>query len=503
MKKINLGCGPNIINGWENLDVEPGIGGIVCDLRENLPYANSCTSHIYSEHFIEHLSREAALSLLRECYRVLKPGGVIRISTPDLKVIARDYLNNRTDRFHSVGHIPNSNCTFLNESMHNWGHTFLYDFNELEKLFNSAGFYKITRMNWKISSHADLSNRENRPSVSDLIIEATKPEVEERPLVSIVIPSYNHANYIAETINSVLNQTFQDFEICITDDGSTDATINIIESFKDTRIKFVALNKNMGAAFATNHALRRSKGKYISILNSDDIFDNTKIEKQVNFLNANEHIDAVFSHVQFIDENGKNITETEARLGDFEQSNYTRQDWLSKLILFGNCLAHPSILIRHDCYIQIGHYDERYRQLPDYDMWIRLLQKKNIAVIPEKLIKFRKHHDGKNESAPNIETIRRYNWEKICILKKIISFTEDDFMHVCNIAIPEITKDYIYNMPREYIINIIGEKFNNQNLIDCALSLSYEFSPQLGEGGLHQNLKLPSELATANKYRES
>jgi glycosyltransferase involved in cell wall biosynthesis/predicted SAM-dependent methyltransferase len=501
MKKLNLGCGPKIIQNWENLDIEPGPGGITCDLRGKLPYEDSSVSYIYSEHFIEHLTKDDLTKLLKECYRVLQPGGVIRLITPDLRVIARDYLGNRYDRYHEVGHYPMSACDFINESMHNWGHTYLYDFNELEMITREVGFYQILRGDHQKSKHKNLENLETRAYVSDLIIEATKPATKSYPLVSVIMPSYNHASFIKESIESVLNQSLTDFELCITDDFSTDSSVEIIESFKDSRIKLIKLEKNMGAAFAMNTSLRNSLGKYISIINSDDIFEPFKLEKQVNFLANNPEISAVFTHVQFINENNENIQEQDAKLGNFSQENYSRQDWLTKLILFGNCLAHPTVMIRSEVFNKIGHYDERFRQLPDYDMWIRILQAKNIYVLPERLIRFRKLSNEMNESSPRPEVIQRYNWERLFIFEKLYHLAEGDFLHLCKVAIPEIDVDICKHLPREQVMHLIGIKFNNMNLIDCALHLTFRSFPRLGEGGGHQNLRYPSELASTISYR--
>lgn len=501
MRKINLGCGPKVIKGWENLDLEPGVGGIVCDLRGRLPYEDSSASHIYSEHFLEHLSKGEALFLLKECYRLLKPGGVIRISTPDLRVIARDYLSNRADRFNPVGHSPDSSCDLINESMHSWGHKFLYDFNQLERILSEIGFFKVNRCQWNKSKYHDLEGRETRNSVSDLIIEAEKPNNELRPLISVVMASYNHAPFIGEAIESILNQTFQNFEICITDDFSNDNSVDIIESYRDPRIKLDKLENNMGASFAMNRSLRMSRGAYVAVINSDDVFEPQKLERQIDFLLKNQNFDAVFSDVEFIDEHHNVLSIENANLGNFSQLNYSRQDWLSKLILFGNCLAHPTVLIKRECYYKVGHYDERFRQLPDYDMWIRLLQNSNIHVMNDKLVKFRKHSNGQNESSANADVSRRCRWENIVILEKIMSMTNDDFSHLCKIALPELNSSLYDKEPRENLIYLIGLKFKNQNFIDCSLNLTYSNYPRYGEGGMHQNLKFPSELATRIKCR--
>ena len=132
------------------------------------------------------------------------------------------------------------------------------------------------------------------------------------PTVSVVIASYNHEKYVAETIESVLNQTFQDFEIIITDDGSSDKTVEMIKQFSDPRINLFVFEKNKGACSALNNSIINSKGKYIACLNSDDSWELNKLEKQVKFLDENPDIGAVFTNAKIIDENGK----------DFENKNH-------------------------------------------------------------------------------------------------------------------------------------------------------------------------------------
>jgi glycosyltransferase involved in cell wall biosynthesis len=209
------------------------------------------------------------------------------------------------------------------------------------------------------------------------------------PRVSVVIPSYNHEKYIAASIQSVLDQTYQDFEIVITDDSSTDNSVEVIKNFNDPRIKLFCFNKNQGAAVSTNNSIQESKGEFIAILNSDDIFVADKLRKQVSFLDNNPQFGAVFAYPQVIDEEGNLYKEEHFYRNIFIQNNRTRFEWLRYFFLNGNCLCHPSILIRKDCYHQVGLYDVRLAQLPDFDFWIRLCMKYDIYILPEKLVKFR------------------------------------------------------------------------------------------------------------------
>ena len=110
-------------------------------------------------------------------------------------------------------------------------------------------------------------------------------------LVSIITPLYNCEKYISQTINSVLNQTYKDFELIIVDDGSIDKSCNIVKEYekKDKRIRFFRLEGNSGAAYVRNYALKQAKGRYIAYLDSDDLWDEKKLEIQINFMKENNY----------------------------------------------------------------------------------------------------------------------------------------------------------------------------------------------------------------------
>lgn len=246
--------------------------------------------------------------------------------------------------------------------------------------------------------------------------------------ISVVIPSYNHEKFIAAAIQSVLVQTYQDFEIIVVEDGSTDGSIEQIQTFSDPRIKLILHKKNRGAAAAMRTGLGRAKGEYIAILNSDDVFLPEKLEKQVKMLDNTPQYAAVFSYVELIDEYGHQFTnQNHTYYKKFEQQNRDRYQWLNYFFYHGNALCHPSVLIRKSCYDKIGLYDERFAQLPDFDFWIRFCLKYELYIIPEKLVKFRIRSDEKNASAGTKKNIVRFYNEWSLIANhylSIPSFTE-------------------------------------------------------------------------------
>ena len=242
------------------------------------------------------------------------------------------------------------------------------------------------------------------------------------PKVSVVMASYNHEKYVAETIESVLSQTYQDWEFIITDDGSRDGTVDVMKRFDDRRIKLFCFSQNQGACTAMNNCIQEAKGEYIAVINSDDAWMPEKLEKQVKFLDEHPEKGAIFGYAQIIDEEGKKITEENHFYSQvFIQPNRTRFEWLRHFFFNGNCLCHPSILIRKHCYDDIGLYDERFALLPDFDFWIRLCIKYEIFIMPESLVKFRIRLQEANASGNKPETQMRHHLEFSQILKNYIS----------------------------------------------------------------------------------
>jgi predicted SAM-dependent methyltransferase len=179
--KLNLGCGTDYKTGWTNIDNNSDNNitklDLSWDLREPLPFEENFVDFIYNEHFIEHLSVEEGQRFLGDCLRVLKPGGVIRIATPDLAHIVDRYLNVPLEsdpvikRFHME--FIKTRGERINIEFRDWGHKWLYDWDELERRLRQAGFHHIVRVKIQQSEHPELRNLETREE-SILIAEVTK-----------------------------------------------------------------------------------------------------------------------------------------------------------------------------------------------------------------------------------------------------------------------------------------------------------------------------------------
>ncbi len=246
--------------------------------------------------------------------------------------------------------------------------------------------------------------------------------------VSVLMPSYNHARFIETAIESVLSQTYQDFEIIIVDDGSTDNSAEIISRFRSQKLRVEYLKRNGGACEAMNIALSMSRGDYIAVCNSDDAWVAHKLETQCSFLDRNRDICAVFSDVNWIGADGECLESGDSPYDRvFEQKNRSRWAWLRDLIEGGNCLCHPSVLIRREVYEAVGNYDRRLRQLPDLFMWTKTVQYGDIFVMPEKLVRFRLHDS--NTSAPSEATNNRsINEHSLIVRETVKNITPFNFL---------------------------------------------------------------------------
>ena len=171
---VHLGCGDNVIRGWANLDMSGPAGVTRFDLTRPLPFADQSVDFVYTEHFIEHLHKDQAERLLRECGRILRPGGVLRVSTPDLAVLVREYSKSRVTEWEDLGWTPATPADLLNEGMRLWGHLYVWDEGELRQALVGVGFAHMERMPWHESSQRILRGLETRPDHGDLIIDATR-----------------------------------------------------------------------------------------------------------------------------------------------------------------------------------------------------------------------------------------------------------------------------------------------------------------------------------------
>ncbi|MBU3874743.1 glycosyltransferase [Faecalicatena sp. AGMB00832] len=232
-------------------------------------------------------------------------------------------------------------------------------------------------------------------------------------LISVLMVNYNHEETIGETIESVLSQTYSNIQFIIVDDGSTDNSCNVIKKYNDSRIELYRLEKNCHICQATNYGLTKVRGKYLARIDSDDIWYPGKLERQINFLKEDSTRDICFSWIDLIDENGNNINEECGELVRLFETNYKGQEeWLHTFYFIGNCLSHPSVLMKTKVMNEIGGFELGYMQAHDFDYWIRIAKQFSIYIIPERLLAMRRFvesvNKGKNNSNDSIECNTRF-----------------------------------------------------------------------------------------------
>jgi len=202
------------------------------------------------------------------------------------------------------------------------------------------------------------------------------------PKVSVLMSVYNGERYLREALESILNQTFSDFEFINIDDGSTDTTWRILNDYDGARIRLVRNEENIGLAGSLNKGLELARGEFIARMDADDISLPERFARQVEFLDAHPEIGVVGTAYQMIDAQG--------RLKDIPQPT-TAPMILKWRGCFGSPLAHPAIMARKELLERVGGYNEHFRTSQDYDLLQRLSGKTRLANLPDVLLYLRKH----------------------------------------------------------------------------------------------------------------
>ncbi|WP_052810655.1 glycosyltransferase [Variovorax paradoxus] len=227
------------------------------------------------------------------------------------------------------------------------------------------------------------------------------------PRVLVVLTSFNHAAHLGESIDSVLGQTFSDFELVVLDDASRDHSWKLISEYTDPRLRAFSSRAPGEVVHRTNDAFSRTNSEYIALQHSDDVWKPEKLQRQVAYLDAHPEIGAVFTWVQVIDETGARVDNDW-----FDRHNQPRWAWLNELFNQKNTLNHPSALIRKRCYDEVGGYRYGLAQTDDADFWSRILVRHPIHVLQEKLTMHRIFTDKSNVSGdrPEVAVRSAHEW---------------------------------------------------------------------------------------------
>ena len=289
--------------------------------------------------------------------------------------------------------------------------------------------------------------------------------------VSVIIPTYNRARTIGAAIGSILNQTWQNFEIIVVDDGSTDHTKQVVEEFEDDRIRYVYLEQNSGASHARNTGIALAEGEFLAFLDSDDEWLSEKLEKQMHvIMQAPDNMGMVYCRM--IDEEAE------------DDPIICPPYWIAKERLEGNMLAilmihnligTPTVLVRKECLEQVGGFDEKLSCLEDWELNLRIAEKWEIGFVDDVLVEI---HPSDGSVSTNtrgyLETrcylIKKY-WKQMRendilgeIIQEVLGIAKEDgyYEEVKNLLL-DISMDDENNMDSDKLKKIVDELFRTQD----------------------------------------
>ncbi len=242
------------------------------------------------------------------------------------------------------------------------------------------------------------------------------------PKVSVIIPTYNREQYLSDAVKSVLNQTYQDFELIIIDDGSTDKTRRLIENFKNNKIKYYYQN-NKGVSSSRNVGIKISRGTFICFLDSDDYWLPKKLERQIKFNKTNHDIlihqteeiwmrkPKKFNSVAALDKTHASA-ESSKEKPQFHRVNPLKKHTKYAGMIYERCLplcliTPSSVMIYRSIFDEVGTFDESLPACEDYDLWLRITYKYPVGLIKQKLIiKQGGHNDQLSRTIPSLDRFR-------------------------------------------------------------------------------------------------
>jgi len=200
--------------------------------------------------------------------------------------------------------------------------------------------------------------------------------------VSVIIPTYNCADFLPEALNSVLCQTWRDLEIVVVDDGSTDSTREVVEKYGD-RIRYFH-KRNEGPSSARNMGIKEARGTYVAFLDSDDLWEPEKLRIQMDFMAEHPDVRLVCTDSRLMGSRG-------------QRHMKLKRDCVGNLfpLLYVKSFVRTStVLMAGDCFQEIGYFDESYRSAEDYDVWLRVAKRYPIAYLNQPLVRYRKHESN-------------------------------------------------------------------------------------------------------------
>jgi len=232
------------------------------------------------------------------------------------------------------------------------------------------------------------------------------------PKVSVIIPTYNYGKYIEKAIDSVLAQTYKDFEIIVVDDGSSDNTKEIIGANYKEKVSYLYQEKK-GAPAARNYGFKKSRGEYLVFLDADDLFHPLNLEKKAKFLDSNLGFQWVYSDCHYIIQEGLHLKKKATFKGFCAEKKLDGN--IFRELAMGLMIPIDTVMLRKSVLGRVGIFDETLRSFQDYDLWLRIASQYKIGFIDEKLC-YVLYHQGSVSTSTDRESAYR---SKIAVIEKV------------------------------------------------------------------------------------
>lgn len=271
------------------------------------------------------------------------------------------------------------------------------------------------------------------------------------PMISVIIPTYNRAHCINDAIESVLKQSFQDFEIIVIDDASTDNTEQVVSNLCSDKIKYIKQEINKGGGAARNRGIQESRGEYIAFLDSDDSWSPGYLENVKNeFDNKDETFGLAYCFMNIADENGKIVSQTKTN----------RSGLLVPDLLINNFIASFScVTIRKSVLLAVSGMDETFKSCQDWDLFVRVNRKYKIFCIDKELVTYLKGGTDKHKISSSKSSIITGHWRMLSVIEEDLKIFESKFKsHVYK----EFAKKFYWAASPFYVLKMIKRTFSEE-----------------------------------------
>lgn len=284
----------------------------------------------------------------------------------------------------------------------------------------------------------------------------------KKPEVTVFMPVYNAERYLREAIDSILNQTFTDFELLIVNDGSTDKSVEIVESYKDERIKLVHNDGNKGLPYTRNRGLELAQGKYMAIMDADDVSVKERLQIQYDIMEKKKDLVVLASGKELLSEDGKDTYGPKEKLFSF--LFYGKSNQIQMDLMFHNVLVNSSTMIRLDFLKKNKiQYNEKCFVMQDYEMWTQIATcNGQMQLLRKALVKYRTHQENitsrsRKEKAERRRTIQ-YDIQKN-YFKQLQMGNDNEVLDLLQVMgrefeeqDSEVTEKYLLELKRFYVL---------------------------------------------------